>query len=160
MPAWFDLFSLDPRGPEDEAGIKKSSSKVEALIAEELRGGVAPENIILGGFSQGGALALYSGLTLGRAKVGAIVALSCWLPMHKSIKLASSGLPPVLQCHGDCDPVVPYKWGQLTSTLLKDLGVDHVFKTYSGLGHSSAEEELAEVRNFLERFTPKQSGSN
>jgi len=32
MPAWFDLMSLDPKGAEDEEGIKKSFARVEALI--------------------------------------------------------------------------------------------------------------------------------
>ena len=39
-------------------------------------------------------------------------------------------LIPILQCHGDCDPVVPYKWGQLTSTILKRIVKEHEFKTY------------------------------
>lgn len=84
MPAWFDLLSLDPEGEEDEAGLKKSFALVSALVDEELGAGISAEHIFLGGFSQGGALALYSGLQLGKNKVGGgIVALSCWLPLHQ-----------------------------------------------------------------------------
>ena len=63
---------------------------------------------ILGGFSQGGALALYTGLT-GKYKLAGIVALSCWLPLHKTFPGAlnsANSEVPILQAHGDCDPVV------------------------------------------------------
>ena len=149
MPAWFDLMSLDPNGPEDEAGIKKSVDRVEKLIAEEIASGVPAERIVLGGFSQGGALALYTGLTT-KHKLAGLVALSCWFPMHKSLPDAARNREvPVLQCHGDCDPVVPYKWGQMTSTLLKKLLAKHDFKTFKGLGHSSSPDEMDDVQTFL-----------
>ena len=67
---------------------------------------------ILGGFSQGGALALYTGLT-GKYKLAGIVALSCWLPLHKTFPGAlnsANSEVPILQAHGDCDPVVNI-WG-------------------------------------------------
>ena len=147
MPAWFDLFSLDPDGPEDTKGIQTSSKRVKDLIEKEISNGVPASNIVLGGFSQGGALALYTGLTAG-VQLGGIVALSCWLPAHKELASKTTTIP-ILQCHGDCDPVVPYKWGQLTSTLLTKMASSHEFKTYRGLGHSSAEEELADVRRFV-----------
>lgn len=50
-----------------------------------------------------------------------------------------------LQCHGDCDPVVPYKWGQATSTLLKQFLKNAEFKTYRGMMHASSDE----VRYFV-----------
>ena len=64
MPAWFDLKSLDPNGEEDASGIKKSADLVESLIKAEIDAGIAPKNIVIGGFSQGGALALYTGKDL------------------------------------------------------------------------------------------------
>ena len=156
MPAWFDLLTLDPRGSEDEAGIKKAYGWVQQIIESEISAGIPPEKIIIGGFSQGGALALYTGLNTTH-KIGGILALSCWMPMHQQFMAEKSkaaegqqpSYPPVLQCHGDCDPVVPYKWGQLTSTLLKSLKLDHEFKSYRGLGHSSGDEEMEDVRKFL-----------
>lgn len=54
-----------------------------------------------------------------------------------------------MQLHGDCDPVVPYKWGQLTSTVVKNFLKAHEFKTYKGLGHSSSPEELEDIRKFI-----------
>ena len=63
MPAWFDLMSLDPSGPEDEKGIEKSNANLTKIIDEEINNGIDPSRIVIGGFSQGGALAIYMGLT-------------------------------------------------------------------------------------------------
>ena len=110
MPAWFDLMSLDPSGPEDEKGIEKSSTNLTKIIDEEINNGIDPSRIVIGGFSQGGALAIYMGLT-GKHTVyqetwcyfvvhtsgskpflqlGGIVALSCWLPLHKKFPAAAN----------------------------------------------------------------------
>ena len=63
MPAWFDLKSFNPNGPEDEAGVKAAAAYVNSLIQAEIEAGIPSERIILGGFSQGGALGLYTALT-------------------------------------------------------------------------------------------------
>jgi len=150
MPAWFDLVSLDPQSAEDEAGIKKSVKEVEKLIAAEISRGIPAERIVIGGFSQGGALALYTGLSTVH-KLAGIVVLSTWFPLHKTMQSVVRNLDvPVLHCHGDCDPLVPYKWGQMTSTLLKRVLERHEFKTYKGIGHSSCPEEMDDVQAFLE----------
>lgn len=82
MPAWFDIKGLDMSSPEDTEGIKKATAYVHNLIEKEISEGVPSDRIIVGGFSQGGALALYSALTFPK-KLAGVVALSCWLPMHK-----------------------------------------------------------------------------
>ena len=82
MPSWFDLKSLDISGPEDEDGIKAATVNVHTMIETELNDKITPNRIILGGFSQGGALALYSSLTY-TAPLAGVIGLSCWLPMHK-----------------------------------------------------------------------------
>lgn len=78
----FDLRSLDSSGPEDEEGIRKAAETVHSLIAEEVAAGIPTTRIVLGGFSQGGALAMYSALTFPEPLAG-IVALSAWLPLHQ-----------------------------------------------------------------------------
>ena len=84
MPSWFDLKTLNPNGPEDEAGIKVAAEYILSLIEAEVSSGVSPSNIILGGFSQGGALSLYVSLNTEH-KLGGCIALSCWLPLHKQL---------------------------------------------------------------------------
>ena len=56
---------------------------------------------------------------------------------------------PIVQCHGDCDPLVPYKWGQMTASYLKQFATNVDFKTYRGLGHSSSDEVYCFVINIL-----------
>ena len=74
MPAWYDILSLDQDGKEDEAGIKDAADDVKHLIAREVAQGFSPDKIILGGFSQGGALALYTALGTD-VTVGGVLAL-------------------------------------------------------------------------------------
>lgn len=141
---------------------------VHSLIAQEVAAGIPTKKIVIGGFSQGGALALYSALTFSEPLAG-VIALSSWLPLHqrfpavsishfplsklrrkKIIRWQSSMITqqdalgnknvPVLQCHGDCDPIVPYKWGQMTASLLKQFMTNTEFKTYQGMMHTSCEE--------------------
>ncbi|XP_022909459.1 acyl-protein thioesterase 1 [Onthophagus taurus] len=155
MPSWFDLKSLDIGGPEDEDGIKAACKLVHGMIETEIKAGLSADRIILGGFSQGGALALYSALRFPQ-KVAGVVALSCWLPLHKSFPMdmvCPTDLP-VLLCHGDCDPVVPYKLGQMTSSVLKNFLKDTDFKSYRGLMHTSSDEELRDVKDFIDTKLP------
>jgi len=84
MPSWFDLFTLDESGPEDDEGIKKAAKMVHSLIDREIEVYNIPSSrIALGGFSQGGALALYSAFTYDKPLAG-VMALSCWIPLHKT----------------------------------------------------------------------------
>jgi len=151
--SWFNLLSLDADGPEDEEGIKKASEYVKSLIDEEIKLGIPPERIMIGGFSQGGSLALYVAVTCGKP-LGGVIALSCWLPLHKQLDNRPTVSIPCLQAHGECDPIVPYRWGQLSASLLKKRMTDHTFKTYSRLMHSSCEPEMQDVKKFIAKCVP------
>lgn len=84
----FDLRSLDANGPEDEEGIRRAADMVHGMIAEEVAAGIPTKRIVLGGFSQGGALALYSALTFPEPLAG-VMALSAWLPLHQKFPAVS-----------------------------------------------------------------------
>lgn len=147
-PSWFDLMSLDINAPEDEPGIKKAAEIVKGLVEEEVKNGIPVERIMIGGFSQGGALALYVALTAGKAMAG-VAALSCWLPLHKQMVTRTPVNMVCMQAHGDCDPIIPYRMGQLSASLLKQLMKEHTFKTYKGMMHSSNETEMQDLKEFL-----------
>ncbi|XP_015743556.1 acyl-protein thioesterase 1 isoform X2 [Python bivittatus] len=159
MPSWFDIFGLAPDSQEDEAGIKQASENVNALIEQEVRNGIPSNRIILGGFSQGGALSLYTALTTHQ-KLGGVIALSCWLPLRTSFPQGSMNCInkdiSILQCHGDRDPLVPLMFGTMTSeTLKKMLNPGNItFKTYSGMMHSSCIEEMMDVKQFIDKHLP------
>ncbi|KAL5017451.1 hypothetical protein ScPMuIL_007040 [Solemya velum] len=82
MPSWFDILGLKPESPEDEDGIKRASDTLKQLIAEEEKSGIPSNRIMVGGFSQGGAVALYTAFTLGKPLAG-VVALSSWMPLYR-----------------------------------------------------------------------------
>lgn len=83
--AWFDLHHLDEHLPEDETSIVRSKDYLHEIINDELKASRIPANkIILGGFSQGGALALYSALFYPK-RLGGIFIMSCWVPLHRTI---------------------------------------------------------------------------
>ncbi|XP_017291844.1 acyl-protein thioesterase 2 [Kryptolebias marmoratus] len=158
MPAWFDLMGLSPESPEDESGIKKAADNIKALIEHEAKNGIPPNRIILGGFSQGGALSLYTALTCQHQLAG-VVALSCWLPLHKSFPSVSSGNKnlPILQCHGEIDYMIPVQFGSMTAEKLKSIVNPQMltFKTFPGVPHSSSPQEMAVVKEFLEKHLPR-----
>jgi len=156
MPSWFDLKSLNPNGPEDEAGVKAAAEYVNKLIEAEISAGIASSRIIIGGFSQGGALSLYTAVTT-RHRLGGVVALSCWMPLHKQLATLDPSTVvnrdiPFLQAHGDVDPTVPCLWGQMTAQLLGNFLTKHEFKLYKGLMHSSNDDELKDVKQFIEKI--------
>lgn len=156
MPAWFDIKGLDISSAEDVDGIKKATTYVHTLIEKEISEGIPSERIMIGGFSQGGALAIHSALTFPK-KLAGIVALSCWLPMSKSFN--PSMVPAnkdihIIQCHGDCDPIVSYNFGQLTASVLKNVTKNLIFKTYNGMMHSSSDEEMIDIKNFIKSLLP------
>uniref|UniRef100_A0A1A9UX64 palmitoyl-protein hydrolase n=1 Tax=Glossina austeni TaxID=7395 RepID=A0A1A9UX64_GLOAU len=153
MPSWFDLKRLDMSGTEDEKSLKVAAKTIHALISKESEKGIPTTRIVLGGFSQGGALALYSGLTYAKPLAG-IVALSSWLPLHQKFpaaKLNNNNIP-IFQAHGDIDSVVHYKYGQQSANVLQSFMQNVTFKTYHGLSHSGSDAEMNDVRNIFAKW--------
>lgn len=125
------------------------------MINNEIKAGIPSDRIILGGFSQGGALALYSALTYPE-KLAGIIGLSCWLPLHSSFpaqKICSDEVP-VLLAHGDSDPIVAYKFAQLSHSLLKSFLKNTQLKTYRGLAHQSSPAEISDMKDFIDQCIP------
>uniref|UniRef100_A0A8C3X0G8 Acyl-protein thioesterase 1 n=1 Tax=Catagonus wagneri TaxID=51154 RepID=A0A8C3X0G8_9CETA len=158
-PHAFNIIGLSPDSLEDEPGIKQAAENVKALIEQEVKNGIPSNRIILGGFSQGGALSLYTALTTHQ-KLAGVTALSCWLPLRSSFpQCPISGVNrdiPILQCHGVLDPLVPLMFGSLTVERLKTLvnPANVTFKTYDGMMHSSCQEEMMDVKQFIDKLLP------
>ena len=88
MRAWYDIIGLDRHSAQDETGIRSSDAAVRALIQRENERGIATNRIVLAGFSQGGALALFTGTRL-QEKLAGIMGLSCYMQSTTSTRLAS-----------------------------------------------------------------------
>ncbi|XP_010830856.1 PREDICTED: acyl-protein thioesterase 1-like isoform X2 [Bison bison bison] len=127
MPSWFEIIGLSPDSLEDETGIKQSAENVKPLIDQEVKNGIPSNRIILGGFSQGG------GPTSG---------------MNREIS--------ILQCHGDLVPLVTLMFGSLTVEKLKTLvnPANVTFRTYAGMMHSSCQQEMMDIKQFIDKLLP------
>ncbi|CAF1147165.1 unnamed protein product [Rotaria magnacalcarata] len=160
MPAWFDIYGLDKNAREDQAGIEKSSKLLNELVEEEIKNGISPERIIVGGFSMGGAVAIHAALTSPHT-LGGVVALSTWLPLSTTFPQALvSGDKkinlPILQCHGDQDTLVQLQWARLTEQGVKAMGFkQYAFKEYRNMSHESCHQEMDDVSKFIAQNLPK-----
>ncbi|XP_044013432.1 acyl-protein thioesterase 1-like [Aphidius gifuensis] len=153
MTAWFDVLGMKTGAPEDEDGIKSSSKIVHKVIEDEIKSGTPSNRIIVGGFSQGGALAIYSAITFSQ-QLGGVFSLSSWLALHQQFpeNVVGNKTTPFLLCHGDKDPIIPHLWGQMAITLLKKTMTNVEFKTYAGLDHRASDEEFLDVKRFIEQL--------
>ncbi|MCJ1411022.1 hypothetical protein MMC19_005110 [Ptychographa xylographoides] len=149
----------DLQNAHDEAGILKSRDYFNALIKQETEKGIPSSRIVVGGFSQGGAIAVFTGLT-SPVQLGGFFGLSAYLLMHNKIKdFVPTDNPnkttPVFMGHGDADPTVRYEWGQMTAKVLQGMGWAVDFRTYKGLEHSADPEEIDDLEAYLvERLSP------
>ena len=152
MPAWYDLYDAEFAARADLAGVRMSRSHVEHLIARERQRGVAASRIVLGGFSQGGAVALYAGLRHAERLAG-IVALSTYLidPQSLAEEAAEANRrTPIFLAHGTDDEVVRYDWGEASSKLLADAGWPVEWHSYR-MPHSAVLEEIEDIGRFIVR---------
>ena len=152
MRAWYDIVGLDRRSKQDEVGIRASHSFVEALIKRENERGIATDRIALAGFSQGGAMALYSG-TRHPDKLAGIMGLSCYMLLDTRFaieRLPANQATPIFLAHGTQDPVVNPSLGEQTRSLLEAEGYSVEWHAYP-MPHSVCPEEIADIAAWLRR---------
>ena len=150
MRAWYDIFQFGG-GPEDEAGIRASEGLLKELISQERKKGIAPKSIVLAGFSQGGAIVLQTGLRYPE-RLGGIVALSTYLPLHEKLNEASPANRdvPIFMAHGTYDDIIPLAKAQASKDLLVKAGYPVEWRTYP-MPHSVCPPEIGHISEFLLR---------
>lgn len=151
MRAWYDITALGGASfVEDAAGITTSQQQVEQLIAAEAAHGVTPERIVLAGFSQGGAIALHTGLRQAERLAG-IMALSTYLPLNERLEAerqAANTETPIFMAHGQYDPVVPMAIGQFSCERLQAVGQPVEWREYP-IEHSVSLDEIQDIAAWL-----------
>src|ERR1700736_4877966 len=113
MRAWYDLKGLDRSAAEDVAGFRDSDMQIRQLIANEVKRGIATNRIVLAGFSQGGALSLYTAPRFPE-KLAGVLALSCYVPAELSFsaeRAPANDPTPIFMAHGQGDTVLPMSLG-------------------------------------------------
>ncbi|HEX6066152.1 MAG TPA: alpha/beta hydrolase [Longimicrobiales bacterium] len=155
MRAWYDVTYGDLEGKSkrpDETGVRASEKEIVKLIARERGRGIDSEKIVLAGFSQGGALALQTGLRYPE-KLAGIMALSTYLPLAETLAREASEAnkrTPIFMAHGTQDPVVSYAWGSASRRMLDDLGYPVEWREYP-MQHSVCLEEVDDVAAWLKK---------
>ena len=155
MRAWYDIYAANLADRADMAGVKVSQAQVEALIARERTRGIPARRIVVAGFSQGGAIALHTGLRHAERLAG-IVALSTYLVRPGDLAAEASAANrdvPIFMAHGTVDPVVRLEWGDASQRALAAAGYDVEWHTY-GMPHAVVWEEIEAVNAFLARVLP------
>lgn len=152
MRGWYDLKSLElDRSKQDPDGVRESSDQILELIQTEIEHGTPAENIILAGFSQGGAIALFTALT-GPIKLAGVMGLSTYLPLVPedlmSIKSDYRSLP-IFMGHGDFDDIVQIKYAEMSRDLMKSQGFNPEWHTY-GVAHGITPQEIQDISSWIQ----------
>ena len=150
MRAWYDIAAADLNSRADLIGVRESQAQLEALIERENARGMPSERIVLAGFSQGGAIALYAGLRHAERLAG-IMALSTYLiapdKLAAEVSAANRNVP-IFMAHGTADPVVRFQWGESSKRLLETAGYAVEWRSYR-MEHSVCLEEIQAIGAWL-----------
>ena len=150
MRAWYDILERTLERKVDIAGIYQSASQLEQLIQQEIENGIASENILLAGFSQGGVIALHTGLYFPN-KLAGIVALSTYFPTLEKLKTEPSianATTPIFMGHGILDSVVAIETGKAVYNELNQLNHNIQWHDYL-MEHSVCNEEISDISAFI-----------
>lgn len=154
MRAWYDIFSLDRGGPQDEVGVRESGELLKGLIEQERERGIPCERIVLAGFSQGGAIAIHTALRFPQHLAG-LMALSTYLPLQSffddevaNADSAQTRELPIFFAHGSFDPVVPMQLGKHSAERVQSAGYSVDWHEYP-MAHAVCAQEIEEIRRWL-----------
>jgi phospholipase/carboxylesterase len=157
MRAWYDIRENRIEAEQDEAGIRLSAQTLEQLIEQQLVSGIAAERIVLAGFSQGGAIALFTGLRYSEQLAGVMV-LSSYMPLSSSLvneKSDANSDISIFLVHGSDDPVIPVDLAYRTRGELEKEGYAPEWHEYRGMAHSVSAQELLDISEWLQRVLPR-----
>lgn len=150
MRGWYDIYDLNLLRKEDEEGVKNSQEYITKLMQSQIEEGIPSNRIILAGFSQGGAISLYTGLR-AQHPIAGIVALSCYLPLADTFMRGiypGNHNTPIFMAHGMFDPVVPFHAGKSTWQYLVDQDYKISWNTYP-MAHTVTADEIYDIGKFI-----------
>jgi phospholipase/carboxylesterase len=153
MRGWFDIHGLTPDAPVDAEGIHQAVRQARELIDAERDSGVPAGRIVIGGFSQGGVVALHTALRYPE-RLGGILALSTWLPLREALARehgANALATPIFMGHGTQDDLVRLASAERARDALSAMGcTDLSFRTYP-MAHTISMDEVKDLRAWLQQ---------
>lgn len=150
MRAWYDLHGLSMQDKQDEAGMREMQATIEVLIAQEKSKGISAKNIVLAGFSQGGAMALFTALR-HQEKLAGILALSTYVPLKQTLATETNKAnanTPIFMAHGSFDTVITLDTCKISLDLLHSLHFAVQWHEYP-MAHGVCDEEIQDINQFL-----------
>jgi phospholipase/carboxylesterase len=139
MRAWYDIRTADIANEPDEKGIRASAELLSEMVDAEIESGIAPERLVLAGFSQGGVVALQAGLRYQKQLAG-------------SEKSEANAQIPILLAHGSADPVIPVVLAHRSHQKLEQAGYPVEWHEYKGMPHSVSEQEIFHIAEWIEKI--------
>lgn len=150
MPGWYDIKGMNIADKQDIVGMTESQTMLEALIQEQIDLGIPSTNIIIAGFSQGGAVVYHTGLR-SKHKLGGLLTLSTYLPFANEFESNQSKVnlnTPIFANHGTLDPVVPIQLGKTSADKLKSLGYQIEWRTYP-MEHQVVIQQIRDIGSWI-----------
>ena len=154
MRAWYDISYGDLEGKSrqaDEKGVRASQAEIEKLIAREVARGIRANKIVIAGFSQGGAIALHTGLRHA-APLAGIMALSTYLPAPHTLPAEAAAANrdiALFYAHGSDDQVIPIAMAETSRQTLSAAGYAVDWHEYP-MQHSVCLEEIRDISAWLQ----------
>jgi len=152
MRAWYDILQFGG-GKEDEKGIRASQGLLEDLISREVKNGIPESNIVLAGFSQGGAIVLQTALRYPK-KLAGVMALSTYLPIAATLaaeRSAANAQIPIFMAHGQYDDIIPMQRAKDSRSQLEKNDYRVEWHEYP-MPHSVCGEEVRDMSAWLSRL--------
>ena len=154
MRSWFDILSFDRTGRADRESFLKSCDSLRCLINNEIKRGIKEENIIIAGFSQGGAIAIHTALE-SNYKIAGLLALSTYLGLS-DINTSSPCRKdlPIFMAHGSFDPVLKIEWGRESASKIIESGYTVEWHEYS-MEHTISQKEILDISKWISQIYSK-----
>jgi phospholipase/carboxylesterase len=149
MPAWYDIVEMQIERRVDVDGLLASAASINAFVDREIGRGLKEENIVIAGFSQGGAVAYHVALNRSSPLCG-LLAMSTYCAACERLESHAqlTGLPIEIH-HGLYDPVVPERLGKEASAFLEEHGYAPVYRTYP-MEHQVCAEQIGDISKWLQ----------
>jgi lysophospholipase-2 len=151
IPGWFDIYNwpISLKARDDRKGILHAVAQVERVVEKLQERGIPKSRIVVGGYSQGGAIALQT-VYRSSERFCACVVLSGWLTLREDLVLSKEAKKtPLFWGHGEYDDKVLFEQQFFGVKKLREQGVQVTKKAYH-MGHQSDPEEINDMAAFLD----------
>ena len=150
MRAWYDIVGMQLTDREDQQGITQSAAFIGQVFEDQVNSGMAADKIFLAGFSQGGAMALYTALNMKNSVAG-VIALSAYLPLASQCKADLAKTTPIFVASGQFDPIVLPVWTKQSTEWLAKSGYKDISSHSYPMEHSICVEEISDLSQWISK---------